>query len=175
MRDASIGSPWIVRQVLAKRYGIPLTPSDAVVRKNELIKEGKLSKRRKITDDDNEEGLTKSGKKRRKAKVPGDAESEEAKAKAQKEKEEEEEKRRAEEKRKRNIKFPIEDLQLDPISDRELKARGKDQEELPRRRERPIPSKELSVPAEIFEPLMNSYHFLQACGYVLHPRLSKRA
>lgn len=161
VRDASIGSPWIVRHVLAQRYGIPTSPPAEVVRKNELIKEGKLNRRRKAVPEEDAEG---KAKKRKKAKVLTE---EEVRAQAEKVKElaEEEERRKAEEKRKRLIKYPIEDLLLDPISDRELKAKGRIPDEVPRRKERPIPSKELlPVSKDIFEVFMNSYLFLQGCG-----------
>lgn len=75
---------------------------------------------------------------------------------------EEEEKRLAAE-RRRNIKYPIEDLQIDPITNRELTSKGRD-ELVPRRRARPVPSRDLSVPDNMIEPLLNTYFFLQACG-----------
>lgn len=161
LRDASIGSPWIVRHVLAQRYGIPTSPPADVVRKNELIKEGKLNRRRKAVPEEEVDGKPK---KKRKGKVLTE---EEIKAQAEREKElaEEEERKKAEERKKKFVKFPIEDLLLDPISDRELKAKAKIPDEVPRRRERPTPNKDLlGVPKDIFEVFMNSYLFLQACG-----------
>jgi bromodomain adjacent to zinc finger domain protein 1A len=161
LRDASIGSPWIVRHVLAERYGIPTSPPADIVRKNELIKEGKLNRRRKAVVEEDADGKPKK-KKRGKALT-----EEEAKAQAEREKElaEEEERKRAEERKKKFVKYPIEDLLIDPISDRELKAKNKIPDEAPRRRERPTPNRDLlGVPKDIFEVFMNSYLFLQACG-----------
>lgn len=48
VRDPSVGSPWIVRHLLAQKYGIPISPSEEVIRKNNVIKEGKLLKRKKV-------------------------------------------------------------------------------------------------------------------------------
>lgn len=159
MRDASIGSPWVVRPILAEVFGIPTQASNDVEEKNRLIKEGKLSKRRKYLDEEAEEG--KAFKKRKQTK--------EEKARLEAEKKEEEERKKAEERKKKMIKYPIEDLQLDQLTQEEVDtANAKNSEDPPRRIARITPKKDL-LPVEQadFEPLMNSYLFLQACGRAL--------
>lgn len=148
VRDAWVGAPWIVRPALAQRFNIPTVMSEDIRNKNEIIKEEKLSKRKKLTEEDIKEA------KKRKGNRPGE---DDATARAR----EEEEKRLAAS--KKNIKYPIEDLQVDPMTERELKSKGKD-EKLPRRRERPVPSRALGVPSDIFEKFMSTYLFLMACG-----------
>ena len=48
IRDASVGAPWTVKTWLADKYSIPTSPSDETLQKNELIKDAKLSKRKKV-------------------------------------------------------------------------------------------------------------------------------
>jgi hypothetical protein len=160
VRDASIGSPWVVKPLLAEKFGIPTSMSEDVEEKNRLIKEVKLSKRRKYLD---EEGGEDSGA----AKKPRKSKAEEAKAEA--EHREEEERRRAEEKRRKMIKYPLEDLQLEVVN-RELAQdhQGESTTDTLPEPKRPVPRTTLlPVSPTLFEPLMNSYLFLQACGKAL--------
>lgn len=90
-------------------------------------------------------------------------------ARLEAEKKEEEERRKAEERRKKTIKYPIEDLQLDPFTERDLEMmNAKNPDDPPRHMARPTPKANLlPVEKDVFEPLMNSYLFLQACGKAL--------
>lgn len=151
VRESTVASPWIVRHVLANRYNIPIAPTQETIEKNIVIKEGKLLKRKKIIEPEDGTPVPGGPKKRRtKAEKEADAanikEEEEAKPKE----------------KKKPIKFPIEDLEVDPVTPRELKAKITGEE--PRRMDRPQPSKEIGVAKAIFEPLMVTYHFLQAFG-----------
>lgn len=163
VRHSSIGSPWIVRPLIAEKYELPRRATNDVAEKNRLIKEGKLSKRRKYLDDAQEDA-NKSAKKRKASGL-----SKEEKARLEAEKKEEEERRKEEERKKRMIKYPLEDLQLDPLTEKDIDAmNAKKPDDPPRRKERPTPKTGLlPVDATLFEPLMNSYLFLQACGKAL--------
>ncbi|CAO1613341.1 unnamed protein product [Sympodiomycopsis kandeliae] len=158
VRDPAVASPWVVRHGLAIRYGISIAPSQETVAKNNVIKEGKLSKRKKLTDEE-QAALTAAtqGNQQKKRKMKAEAESTEALSTSIVKQEEKD--------KKKPIKFPIEDLEVDPVSERELKARIAGEQ--PRRRDRPPPSTELGMEASILEPLLVSYHFLQAFGKAL--------
>lgn len=168
VRDSAVGSPWVVRHTLAHRYGIPIAPSQETIEKNNVIKEMKLSKRKRNQEEDTpatpDISLAETS-----VAVPGAAGKKQKKTKAEKDAEKAQHstsviKPQAEEEKvkKKPIKFPIEDLEVDPVSERELKA--KIAGEPPRRRDRPVPSKDLGMPVGIFEPLLVTYHFLQAFG-----------
>lgn len=197
VRDTSVASPWIVRHNLAHRFAIPVAPTQAIIERHNNIKESKLSKRKKFPEEEEvtpivkkrktkaeklaeQSGDKKAGKKAEKAaekaaKKAADKEAKKAAKKAAKAaekeatstpivKEEDSEEEKPKEKKK-PIKFPVEDLEVDPVSERELKAKiiG----ELPRRRDRPPPTKELGIPLRVLEPLLVTYHFLHAFGKVL--------
>ncbi|PWN49280.1 hypothetical protein IE53DRAFT_154692 [Violaceomyces palustris] len=172
-RDASVGSPWTVKPWLAKRYDIPTSPSDEMLKKNNLIKDARRNKRKKPVEADEASNAKKKAKSAKAAareslKAAAAAAAAEKKRlaeeeKAAKEKAKEEERLRAE--RKRNMKYPGEDLDLDPISPRELKHQVEG--EFPRRKERPIPTRGLQalpVPADVFDEFMMTFYFLMAFG-----------
>ncbi|KDN52943.1 hypothetical protein K437DRAFT_133069 [Tilletiaria anomala UBC 951] len=177
VRDASIGAPWIVRHVIAHRYGIPINPSDEVRRKNLQMKEEKLQKRKKVVEEEPgaddaasaEEEETKPKRKRRKKDVPTKS-AEEIAAEEEKVWQEEEEKRRAE--KRKTVKFPWEDLDLGAITNRELASRMLE-EEVARRRDRPKPKRGAvddpcgRMAGEWFERFIGAYHFLISCGKAL--------
>ncbi|CEH18856.1 Chromatin remodeling complex WSTF-ISWI, large subunit (contains heterochromatin localization, PHD and BROMO domains) [Ceraceosorus bombacis] len=164
-RDAAIGSPWTVRVPIAQQFGIPLLPSEAVQDMHRLIREQQLSKRRKLETKDEETAPAPAKKRNRKvgASAAENAAAAAAAAEAAEAARREEEEKRLAAERRRNIKYPIEDLQVDPITHRELMSKGRD-EQVARRRDRPVPSRDLSVPHTMIEPLLNTYFFLQACG-----------
>ena len=176
VRDASIGAPWVVKHVIAHRYGIPINPSDEIRAKNSDIKEAKLARKRKIRPEEEAEGVSspstsaaakgKTVKRKKKTSqhlTPEEIEAEEAAAWAQAEEE-----RRAE--KRKTVKFPWDDLDLGPITARELASRTID-EDIPRRVDRPKPSKTYDVVERLtrdqFECLLGAYHFLISCGKVL--------
>jgi hypothetical protein len=161
VRESTVASPWIVKPALAKRYGIPTAPNQATLQKNSVIKDQKLSKRRAAFNEevakrkkvDEEVTPTAPVVKKRKTKAEKEADTKKEESEAEEEQPKE---------KKKPIKFPIEDLEVDPASERELKAKIAGEE--PRRRDRPAPSKELGISLTIFEPLMVTYHFLHAFG-----------
>ncbi|PWN27366.1 hypothetical protein BDZ90DRAFT_279725 [Jaminaea rosea] len=167
VRDSAVGSPWVVRHTLAHRYGIPIAPDQATIEKNNVIKEMKLSKRKRNQEEETPAtpdvsiseppAAATAAKKQKKTKAEKEAEKAEHSTSAIKTEVVEEEKIK-----KKPIKFPIEDLEVDPVSERELKA--KIAGEPPRRRDRPVPKKDLGIPHDVFEPLLITYHFLQAFG-----------
>lgn len=161
VRDSTVASPWIVKPALAQRYGIPTAPNQATLQKNSVIKDQKLSKRRAAFNEELskrkkvDEDVTPAAPvvKKRKAKAEKEAETKKEESEAEEEQPKE---------KKKPIKFPIEDLEVDPASERELKAKIAGEE--PRRRDRPAPSTKLGISLAIFEPLMVTYHFLHAFG-----------
>ncbi|KAN0063952.1 hypothetical protein ACQY0O_003558 [Thecaphora frezii] len=169
LRDASVGAPWVVKTWLAEKYRIPTSPSDETLQKNEMIKDAKLLKRKKIVTDGDDSSVKKKPKtastKKSDAAEAKKLAAAEKKRLAEEEKAKEEERLKAEREKKKNLKYPIEDLELDPISTRELNFQIDG--ELPRRKQRPIPIRgpaALPVPADVFEEFMVSYYFLVALG-----------
>ncbi|EST08685.1 DDT domain protein [Kalmanozyma brasiliensis GHG001] len=164
IRAANIGAEWRVKEWLALKYGIPLEPTDEITRLNEELKDAKLSKRKKyllLTDGEDSSASTS-----KKARSDGKKLSATAQRKADEAEKAAIEKAREEERlRKKNIKYPIEDLELDPITKRELmfKMVG----ELERRKERPLPARgdlALTMPKELFETFLGTYFFLISKG-----------
>ncbi|EPQ28067.1 uncharacterized protein PFL1_04394 [Pseudozyma flocculosa PF-1] len=170
VRDASVGAPWTVKTWLAEKYDIPTRPSDELVQQNESIRDAKLLKRKKLLAEAEESSAKKKAKtsaasKKAEATEAKKSAAAEKKRLADEEKAKEEERLKAERERKKQVKYPIEDLDLDPITPRELKFQVEG--ELPRRRQRPIPSRgpaALPVPVAVFEEFMVSYYFLVALG-----------
>ena len=151
VRDVKIGAPWIVRHIIAHRYSIPTHPSDEVIRKNNEIKDAKLSKRRKAVEEPPPPKV-----RRKKQKTEAQIEEEEEKAWQAAEEE-----RRAE--KRKTVKFPWEDMDLGPITNRELLSRTLE-EEVARRKDRPKPTRDVGMPGNTFEQLVGAYHFLTSCG-----------
>lgn len=165
LRAANIGAEWRVKSWLAVKYGIPLEPTDEISQKNEALKDAKLSKRKKYLLTDGEDSSTSVSHK--KAKGEGKKLSASAQRKADEAEKLAMEKAKEEERlRKKNLKYPIEDLELDPITKRELMAKIPN-EPLARRKERPIPGRgehALPVPAKLFEQFITTYYFLISHG-----------
>ncbi|PWY97840.1 hypothetical protein BCV70DRAFT_46508 [Testicularia cyperi] len=172
VRAANIGAEWRVKEWLARKYGLPLEPTDEIALKNEAIKDAKLSKRKKylLTDAEDSSASTTSKKPKTEAGTPGKKMSAAAKRKADEAEKAAMEQAKEEERiRKKNLKYPIEDLDLDPISSRELNFQSSG--ELPRRKERPVPLRgdnALPVPADLFEIFITTYYFLVSLGKPLH-------
>ncbi|KAJ9475362.1 Imitation switch two complex protein 1 [Pseudozyma hubeiensis] len=163
VRAANIGAEWRVKEWLALKYGIPLEPTDEIMEKNEALKDAKLSKRKKylLADGDESPGSTS-----KKFKSDGKKLSASAQRKADEAEKAAMEKAKEEERlRKKNLKYPIEDLELDPITKRELMFKMPN--ELERRKERPLPARgehALPVPKELFEAFLGTYFFLISKG-----------
>ncbi|SNX87594.1 related to ITC1 - subunit of Isw2 chromatin remodelling complex [Melanopsichium pennsylvanicum] len=166
IRAANIGAEWRVKEWLAVKYGIPLEPSDEITSRNEELKDAKLSKRKKYLLTDGEDPSASTTKK---IKGEGKKLSAAAQRKADEAEKAAIEKAKEEERlRKKNLKYPIEDLELDPITKRELMF--KIQGEYDRRKERPIPGRgehALPVPGKLLPTFIATYHFLASTGKTL--------
>ena len=173
VRDASIGSPWFVRESLAKWFNIPTRPPDEIALKNEGIKDAKLSKRRKVRTAARDvadrqlfetEGSIAKREAREARKSMYRAAGATLTAERAREAAEagEDEKRRAE--AKRAMKYPAEDTLLEPIDEQELATETPG--ELPKQAQRPALARaeSIGVPAEAFEPFMTVYYFLLTLG-----------
>lgn len=150
VRDPQVGSPWFVRENLARRFDIPLEPTEEIMQRNEDIKEGKLSKRRKLIDGDASAARRKARDERKgtwRCSHP-------------------DRKREEDKTEKKPLKFPCEDLLLDTITEQELSAETPG--ELSKRAQRPeLDGPELlGVPQDHFEPYMMVYYFFLSLGYV---------
>ncbi|KAL9940166.1 hypothetical protein V8E36_000871 [Tilletia maclaganii] len=158
-REPHVGAPWKVRSNWAQVYGINTVPSEAIAKKNESIREAKLQKRKKIVEEPAAEPPTKKSKKATQAELKRQAAEE---ARLAKEKEEEEKRLKAE--KKKNLKYPCEDFELDPINARELSAHVPG--EVPRQKKRPACKRELpgGVSGRLWEDLLAVYGYLQAVG-----------
>ncbi|CAD6892302.1 unnamed protein product [Tilletia controversa] len=160
-RDPHVGAPWKVREHWARVYGINVVPSEAVAKKHEEIREAKLQKRKKVV----EEPVVEPPKKKKVSQKVSQAELKRKAAEGArllKEKEEEEKRLKAE--RKKALKYPCEDLELDPINARELSAHVPG--EVPRMRRRPACKRDLpgGLSGSVWEELLGVYGYLQAVG-----------
>ncbi len=172
VRDAKIGAPWIVRHVIANRYGIPTHPSEEVIRKNNQIKNAKLNKRRKIDSEPVPEAITTAEAaaappppKKRKSKAKAQKTAEEIEAEEAAKWKEAEAARRAE--KRKSGKYPWEDLDLGNPTNRELLSRTME-EEVARRLDRPKPVRDVGMDGDTFELMVGAYHFLISCGKTIH-------
>ncbi|KAK0522588.1 hypothetical protein OC842_006419 [Tilletia horrida] len=156
-REAHVGAPWTVRENWASVYNINTIPSEAVAKKNEEIREAKLQKRKKVV----EEPVVEPPKKKKASQAELKRQAAEE-ARLAKEKEEEEKRLKAE--RKKALKYPAEDLELDPINARELSAHVPG--EVPRQKKRPACKRELpsGFSGRLWEDLLAVYGYLQAVG-----------
>ncbi|GAA5922875.1 hypothetical protein JCM1841_003769 [Sporobolomyces salmonicolor] len=141
-RDASIGAPWVVKPSIAKAFGIETQQNEDVEQRNKAIREGKLAKRRKTGP----EGTpVESAAKRRKTddgpsapsapKAPGEGP-------------------------KKPIKYPIEDLDLDPMSIHDGRVLRRVNSELPTLPPKPLPKRNLPVPNECFDAFIETWNML---------------
>lgn len=159
VRAANIGAEWRVKDWLARKYAIPLEPTDEITQKNEALKDAKLSKRKKYLLVDGDDSGTDSSKKLKKLSAAAQRKADAAEQAALEKAKEEERLRR------KNLKYPIDDLELDPITKRELMVKVPG--ELERRKQRPVPGRgslALPVPGELFELFIVSYYFLVSHG-----------
>lgn len=140
-REAAIGSPWIVKPAIAAAFGISTSQSDDVLERNNQAKEAKLAKRRKNKD---ELDVLPAVPKRRRTDADGaSSASGEKKAPAAK-----------------AIKYPIEDLDLDPMSIHDGRILRRLNAELPSLPLKPIPKRDILVPPELFESFISTWNLL---------------
>ena len=142
-RDAQLGSPWVVREPLARRLGLPREMPEELAQRSEGIREGQLSKRRKLADGD-----ASSARRRARDEKRARAGAEAALAPPE----------------KKPLKFPAEDLLLDAISAQELAAETPG--ELLKRAARPAVegAQQLGVPAHALDAFLAVYYFFLTLG-----------
>lgn len=140
VRDVQLGSPWVVRERIARQYGVPTEPSDEMAVKLESIKEEHQQKRRKLDHE---------GSKR---------------------KERDDRKRGTDERSSGTdtIKYPTEDTRLAPIGAEELAyvAPG----ELPHQAERPLvvhAEAAVGMSSSVLDSFLCLYYFLISVGKAL--------
>lgn len=152
-RDSAVGSPWTVKPAIAAAFGISTSEPNDVGEKNKQAKDVKSSRRRKIKDDPHP--LPTTVKKRKVELDIASTNSVDRKPAAPK-----------------TIKYPIEDLDLDPMSIYDGRAlRRANQTELPSLPVKPQPSKEVLVPPELFESFITTWNTLNIFSRVLVGRL----
>lgn len=170
-RDAAVASPWTVKPVIAKHYGVDSVMPEETRKGVEDIKRGEIDKRKKIWED-KEGPPTKKQKKMTAAQeervkalaVAAEKREREAREKAERQQKAKEEAERlaAEKKKKKPIRYPTEDLDV-RLNDKEKKAGLKVK--------KPTPSK-LGLPfgenQGTFEAFLTSWNFLVIYGQPLH-------
>ncbi|KAK4705880.1 hypothetical protein P7C70_g319, partial [Phenoliferia sp. Uapishka_3] len=153
-RDALIGSPWIVKPAIALQFGIPQAQSAAGVERNKQIREGKLAKRRKAPKDDE---ATPGGPAVKKRKTAGKGAADDASSRGGGTPAPD---RKPVLEHKKPVKYPIEDLELDPMSIHDGRILRRVNAEIPPLPPKPTPSRDLLVPNELFDTFIGTWNFL---------------
>lgn len=163
-RDAAVASPWTVKPLIAKHYGVDTIMPEETRKGVEDIKKGEIDKRKKIWED--REGPPTKKQKKMTAAQEGKAEKKEREAQERAEKErlakEEAERLAAEKKKKKPVRYPTEDLDI-RISDKDKKAGVSLQRPMAQRSGLP-----LNETPNTFEALLLCWNFLNAYGEPLH-------
>ncbi|GAA5903648.1 hypothetical protein JCM8208_003644 [Rhodotorula glutinis] len=145
MREASIGAPWIVKPSIAQAFNIPVQQSGGVEERNRAAREAKLAKRRKPLAE-GESPAPAPKKRKTAASEPKPAAAPSApKAPAEP---------------KKAIKYPIEDLDLDPMSIIDGRILRRVNAELPSLPPKPQPHRDLPVPADVFDRFIETWNIL---------------
>ncbi|BGP00501.1 hypothetical protein NBRC10513v2_006305 [Rhodotorula toruloides] len=169
MRDASIGAPWIVKPSIARAFDIPLEQSGSIEERNRKAREAKLAKRRKAGEGgggagkEREEGEGKQGPAKRRKTVDGSATPASASTPLD---------RAATTgslpESKKPIKYPIEDLDLDPMSIIDGRVLRRVNSELPTLPPKPQPKRDLLVPEENFDRFVETWNMLNVFSKALN-------
>ncbi|PFH54635.1 hypothetical protein AMATHDRAFT_134914 [Amanita thiersii Skay4041] len=170
-RDAAVASPWTVKPMIAKRYGVDSIMPEETRKGVESIKKGEIDKRKKVWEE-KEGPPTKKQKKmtaaqEERAKVlaaAAEKRDRETREKAEKQKQAKEEAERlaAEKKKKKPVRYPTEDLDV-RIADKDKKAGMRVQRPLANRSALPFNDK-----PGIFEAFLMGWNFLVVYGQPLH-------
>ncbi|KAF8349915.1 chromatin remodeling complex protein [Amanita rubescens] len=150
-RDAAVASPWTVKPIIAKRYGVDSVMPEETRKGVETIKKGEIDKRKKVWED-------KDGppSKKQKTTAAHDEKDQEVREK------QEAERLEAEKKKKKPVRYPTEDLDV-RIADRDKKAGMRVQKPLASRSAVPFND----IPGT-FEALIMTWNFLVVYGQPLH-------
>ncbi|XP_006454475.1 hypothetical protein AGABI2DRAFT_197646 [Agaricus bisporus var. bisporus H97] len=165
-RDAAVASPWTVKPLIAKHYGVSSIMPEETRKGVEDIKKGEIDKRKKVWED--REGPPTKKQKKMTAGQEGKVgrKEREAQEKAEKErlaKEEAEAERIAvEKKKKRPVRYPTEDLDI-RINDKDKKAGIHLQRPMAQRSGLPC-----NDSPNTFESMLLCWNFLNAYGEPLH-------
>ncbi|KAI6044961.1 chromatin remodeling complex protein [Pisolithus marmoratus] len=169
-RDAAVASPWTVKEVVAKHYGVDSVMPEETRKGVENIKRGEIDKRKKAWEDKEgpptkkQKKMTAAQEERVKALAAAAEKRErEAREKAEKQKAKEEAERlAAEKKKKKPIRYPTEDLDIQASEkDKKTGVRAK----------KPVPSRTLLPFADdpaTFESFLMAWNFLVVYGQPLH-------
>ncbi|SCZ87519.1 BZ3500_MvSof-1268-A1-R1_Chr2-2g04985 [Microbotryum saponariae] len=158
-RESTIAAPWIVKPSIARRYNLPMEQSQEDQQRNEEIREAKLAKRRGPTDGDG----APPPKKPRKSKAETDPD---APRKVKAERPPKVPKPPAE--YKRAIKYPIEDLDLDPLSIHDGRLLRRVNAEIPPLPSKPSANRHLLVPPHMFDTFISTWNILNVFGKPLN-------
>ncbi|KAJ7130061.1 chromatin remodeling complex protein [Mycena crocata] len=163
-REAAVASPWTVKSVIAKRYGVDSEMPEEIRRGVENHKKGEIDKRKKVWED-KEQPPTKRQKKMTAAQEErAEKREREAAEKAEKQKiaKEEADRVASEKKKKKPLRYPTEDLDV-VLTEKEKKAGVKIK--------RPVPSR-IALPFNdtpgAFEGFLMTWNFLVVYGQALH-------
>ncbi|GAA6062122.1 hypothetical protein JCM10212_000876 [Sporobolomyces blumeae] len=140
-RDASIAAPWIVKPSIAAAFGIASQQTEDVEAKNKEIREDKLAKRRKMNPDGTPSDYPM--KKRRTEDGTGGVGG-----------------RPTGDGPKRPVKYPVEDLDLDPMSIHDGRVLRRVKTEVPTLPPKPLPHRTLDVPDADFELFIETWNML---------------
>ncbi|BGP26830.1 DDT domain-containing protein [Rhodotorula toruloides] len=168
-RDASIGAPWIVKPSIARAFSIPLEQSGTIEERNRKAREAKLAKRRKAGEGvggaggAKEEGEGRQAPAKRRKTVDGSATPASSSTPLD---------RAATtgslaESRK-PVKYPIEDLDLDPMSIIDGRVLRRVNSELPTLPPKPQPKRDLLVPEDNFDRFIETWTMLNVFSKALN-------
>ncbi|KAJ7666415.1 ATP-utilizing chromatin assembly and remodelling N-terminal-domain-containing protein [Mycena rosella] len=159
-REAAVASPWTVKPVIAKRYGVDSDMPEETRKGVETIKKGEIDKRKKVWED-KEQPPTKRQKKMTAAQEER-AEKREREAAEKAILKEEADRIAAEKKKKKPLRYPTEDLDV-RLGEKEIKAGT--------RVKRPVPSR-VALPfndtSGAFEAFLMTWNFIVVYGQALH-------
>ncbi|TCD64001.1 hypothetical protein EIP91_004703 [Steccherinum ochraceum] len=172
-RDPAVASPWVVKPLIASRYGVNSVMPEEIRRGVEDLKKGESDKRKKVWEE--REGPSKRAKRLAAeedkvngaellAKALADRREKEAQEKEDKllKAKEESERLAADKKKKKPVRYPTEDLDV-AIGDKEKKAGMK--------LKRPVPSRSampFGTDNATNEMFLMSWNFLVVYGQPLH-------
>ncbi|GAA5988815.1 hypothetical protein JCM10908_006182 [Rhodotorula pacifica] len=158
IRDAAVGSPWTVKPSIARMFGIPERQSDTIEERNREAKEAKLAKRRKTNPEGGEATPPSQGPaKRRKT---GDGVKATRTSTPAGESDAPPREKKPPEPRAKAIKYPIEDLELDPMSIHDGRILRRVNTDLPPLPPKPQPKRTLPVPREQFDCFVETWNAL---------------
>ncbi|KAF8898556.1 chromatin remodeling complex protein [Infundibulicybe gibba] len=169
-REAAVASPWTVKPVIAKRYGVDSVMPEETRKGVESIKKGEIDKRKKAWEEKDgppnkkQKKMTAAQEERVKVLAAAAEKRErEAREKAEKQKmaKEEAERLAAEKKKKKPLRYPTEDLDI-RMAEKDKKAGMSVQ--------RPMASRVLPFNEEhgTFEAFLMAWNFLIVYGQPLH-------